>query len=114
MARIVAIFESEGAVAKVSSIHVNGWFGKYDKLSMSRRFAAEILGFDLDAGRDKVVFCGDSPNDAPMFAFFANSCGVANVADFSGQLEAEPGWIATQKGGAGFVEIADMLLATRK
>ena len=25
--RIKAIFEEEGAVAKISSIHVNGWFG---------------------------------------------------------------------------------------
>ena len=113
IARIKAIFESEGAIAKVSSIHVNGWFGHYDKLSMSRRFADEVLGFDLDKNRDRVVFCGDSPNDAPMFGFFPNSCGVANVLDFQGRLEAEPGWITRQKGGAGFVEIADMLLASR-
>ena len=35
--RIVAIFERHGAHAKVSSIHVNGWFGDYDKLTTSRR-----------------------------------------------------------------------------
>src|SRR4029078_12867860 len=39
--RIVALFEAEGAVAKISSIHVNGWFGAYDKLSMTRRFVTE-------------------------------------------------------------------------
>lgn len=111
IARIKAIFEAEGAIAKVSSIHVNGWFGTYDKLSMSRRFAAEVLGFDLDTQRDKVVFCGDSPNDAPMFGFFPNSCGVANVQDYKGQLEAEPAWITPGKGGAGFVEIAEILLS---
>lgn len=113
IARIKAIFEEEGAVAKVSSIHVNGWFGDYDKLSMSRRFTTEVLGFDMDTYKDRVVFCGDSPNDAPMFGFFPNSCGVANVLDFAGQLEAEPRWITTQKGGAGFVEIADVLLRAR-
>ena len=32
-----AIFERHGAHAKVSSIHVNGWFGDYDKLTTSRR-----------------------------------------------------------------------------
>ena len=47
--RIVALFEAAGAVAKVSSIHVNGWFGAYDKLSMARRFVADVLGLDLDA-----------------------------------------------------------------
>ena len=31
--RIVKIFERHGAHAKVSSIHVNGWFGDYDKLT---------------------------------------------------------------------------------
>ncbi|MCF6322050.1 MAG: HAD hydrolase family protein, partial [Rhizobiaceae bacterium] len=38
--KIVRIFEEEGATAKLSSIHVNGWFGNYDKLSMSRLFVA--------------------------------------------------------------------------
>lgn len=112
--RIKEIFEEEGAVAKVSSIHVNGWFGNYDKLSMTRRFAAEVLGFELEAEKDRVVFCGDSPNDAPMFGYFPNSCGVANVADFKGRIEAEPTWITLQKGGEGFVELANKLLESRK
>src|SRR5213075_2595311 len=34
--RIVAMMQAEGMTAKVSSIHVNGWFGRYDKLSMTR------------------------------------------------------------------------------
>ena len=34
--QIVSLFEKAGAVAKVSSIHVNGWFGNYDKLAMTR------------------------------------------------------------------------------
>ncbi len=46
--RIVALFEAAGAVAKVSSIHVNGWFGSYDKLTTARLFAADVLGRDLD------------------------------------------------------------------
>lgn len=112
--RIKQIFQDEGAVAKISSIHVNGWFGEYDKLSMSRRFAREVLGFDLDSHREQVVFCGDSPNDAPMFRYFPNSCGVANVQDFQGRIEAEPKWISQARGGAGFVEIAEKLLAARR
>ena len=32
---IVACFAGAGARAKVSSIHVNGWFGDYDKLTMT-------------------------------------------------------------------------------
>lgn len=113
IARIKQIFEEEGAVAKISSIHVNGWFGDYDKLSMSRRFTNEVLGFDMDTQKHSIVFCGDSPNDAPMFGFFPNACGVANVLDFQHQMEATPRWITTRKGGAGFVEIADALLNAR-
>ena len=48
IARIVAMFEAAGAVAKVSSIHVNGWFGDFDKLSMTRRAMAEFFGRDID------------------------------------------------------------------
>ena len=115
VARIKAVFEEAGAVAKVSSIHVNGWFGAYDKLSMSRRFAADILGLDLDADADRAatVYCGDSPNDAPMFGHFPNACGVANVRDFIGQMEADPAYVAPRRGGEGFVDIAETVLAAR-
>ncbi len=111
--RIVALFEESGAIAKVSSIHVNGWFGAYDKLSMTRRFAADVLGVDIDAARDRFVFCGDSPNDAPMFGFFPHACGVANVRDFEDRMPALPAYIAQSHGGSGFVEIAQHILSAR-
>ncbi len=111
--RIREIFNECGAQAKISSIHVNGWFGTHDKLSMTRRFALEILRLDLDEERERILFCGDSPNDAPMFSFFPNACGVANVAQFRGRIEAEPAWIARRRGGQGFAEIAHRILAAR-
>ena len=111
--RIVAMFEAAGAVAKVSSIHVNGWFGRYDKLSMTRRFVQETMGIDLDAAKERFVFCGDSPNDAPMFAFFPYGSGVANVKDFIGRMSAMPAYVSTSRGGQGFVEIADRILSSR-
>jgi hypothetical protein len=114
VARIKAIFEAEGAVAKVSSIHVNGWFGRYDKLSMTRRFAREMIGMDLDRDKHRVVFVGDSPNDAPMFGFFPNACGVSNVLAFAGELEAEPAYVTAGGGGSGFVEVAERILAARR
>ena len=111
--QIKEICEREGAIAKISSIHVNCWFGEFDKLSMTRRFAGEVLGLDLDRNKDRAVFCGDSPNDAPMFEYFPNSCGVANVLDFKGRMESEPAFIASGKGADGFIEIASMLLRSR-
>jgi HAD superfamily hydrolase (TIGR01484 family) len=112
--RIVALFEEAGATAKVSSIHVNGWFGVYDKLSTTRTFVREAFNLDLDATKDRFVFCGDSPNDAPMFGFFPYACGVANVADLAARMSATPAYVAPSRGGAGFVEIADRILAARR
>ena len=108
--RINELFEEAGANAKISSIHVNGWFGEYDKLSMTRRFFKDVVGKNLEDIREQVVFSGDSPNDAPMFDYFPNSVGVANVSDFIGQLDAEPTWICPSRGGKGFAELAEVLL----
>lgn len=111
--RIVDIFEAHGAHAKVSSIHVNGWFGDYDKLSTTRLMMAELFGIDLAGARDRWVFAGDSPNDAPMFGYFPNAVGVANVRDFAGSMDRLPRWITTACSGAGFVELAQALIAAR-
>ncbi|WDZ98406.1 HAD-IIB family hydrolase [Herbaspirillum sp. WKF16] len=111
--RIVQIMEEEGMTAKISSIHVNGWFGDYDKLSMARLMMRELYGVDIAeaAERERCVFAGDSPNDAPMFAYFPLSVGVANVQDFAGLLAHEPRYITAQPYGAGFAELARHLLA---
>lgn len=111
--RIVEIFQSAGAQAKVSSIHVNGWFGQYDKLSMTRVMMKEKFGIDLDASRDSVAFTGDSPNDEPMFAYFPVSVGVANVRDALHRFKSLPAYVTKTRGGEGFVEFAEHLLASR-
>lgn len=107
---IMAIFRAAGATAKISSIHVNGWFGDYDKLSMSRLMFKEVFKKDLDAVRNQVIFCGDSPNDAPMFGYFSHSVGVANVRAFEAQLSAPPTWVTRSEGGFGFAEMVKILL----
>jgi len=111
--RIVAIMREEGLTAKVSSIHVNGWFGAYDKLGMTKTLLREAFGVDLDQAKERFLFAGDSPNDAPMFAYFPYSVGVANVRDFSGRIEAEPTFVTEGRSGAGFVEIVEHILAAR-
>jgi HAD superfamily hydrolase (TIGR01484 family) len=111
--RIVKIFERHGAHAKVSSIHVNGWFGDYDKLTTSRAMMAELFGVDVEKDKASYVFSGDSPNDAPMFGFFPNAVGVANVADFADRLAHKPAWITHGRSGLGFVELARALIDAR-
>jgi len=108
--RIRDLMQTEGMTAKISSIHVNGWYGAYDKLGMTRLLFAERFGTDLAVAGADYAFAGDSPNDAPMFAYFANSVGVANVRRFERQLEAAPSYVTRAESGAGFAEIVDHLI----
>ena len=108
--RIAAMMRAAGLNAKISSIHVNGWFGGYDKLSAVRTLFAERFNTKLDAEKEKFVFVGDSPNDAPLFEFFENSVGVANIARFAGRIAAEPKYLTSRAAGAGFAELAAHLL----
>jgi HAD superfamily hydrolase (TIGR01484 family) len=111
--RIVAIMEAEGLTAKVSSIHVNGWFGGYDKLSTTRLALAQDFGIDAERERERLVFVGDSPNDQPMFAFFPNAIGVANVREMADLMQTLPRYVTPSRGSAGFAEVAEALLAAR-
>ena len=109
--RIVALMQDAGMNAKVSSIHVNGWFGSYDKLAMTRTMMRELFDVDLHATRDAYTFAGDSPNDAPMFAYFPNAVGVANLRRFLDRVATPPAYITTHEAGVGFGELVDFLLA---
>jgi len=109
--QIVRCFNEAGAQAKISSIHVNGWFGDYDKLSMTRFFFEEVFKVNLDEIKERVVFTGDSPNDSPMFSYFPHSVGVANVLHFKERMGFNPAWITVKEGGYGFAEMVDILLS---
>ena len=108
--RIRDLMQAEGLTAKVSSIHVNGWFGSYDKLAMTRLLFVERFGVDLGKANAAYAFVGDSPNDASMFAFFENSVGVANVKRLGQQLEAAPKYVTSAESGAGFAELVEHLI----
>jgi len=108
--RVADLMRQAGMQAKLSSIHVNGWFGQYDKLAMTRQLFREQFAIDLDAARAEVVYIGDSPNDAPMFDYFPKSVGVANIQRFAGALPAAPKYVASASSGAGFAEVIAHLL----
>jgi hypothetical protein len=111
---IVALLEGEGLRVKVSSIHVNAWFGGYDKLSTTRLLLHELYQEGLEQERESYVFVGDSPNDAPMFAYFPYSVGVANVKRWLSRLSSPPAFVTTGCCGAGFVELANAIMEKRK
>ena len=109
--RIAAQMRAAGLTARISSIHVNGWFGDYDKLAMARLLMKERFDLDLAKSNRSFAFVGDSPNDVPMFGFFENSVGVANVRRFERVLERAPKYVTRAPAGAGFAELAAHLLA---
>jgi HAD superfamily hydrolase (TIGR01484 family) len=108
--RIADLMREAGLTAKVSSIHVNGWFGTYDKLGMTKIMASERLGVDLDVHRKHFAYAGDSPNDCPMFGYFPASVGVANVRRFGDLLSPPPAYVTPSEAGAGFAELVAHLL----
>jgi HAD superfamily hydrolase (TIGR01484 family) len=108
--RVKTICEAAGAHAKISSIHVNAWFGDYDKLSMSEFFLSSVLGWDPILFPRTAIFFGDSPNDEPMFRRFELSCGVANVRRFDRMMEHPPAYVTEKPYGAGFAEACEYIL----
>jgi len=112
-ARIAAVFEAGGAQAKVSSIHVNAWFGSWDKRSgIEALFAARFAPLASVIGQ--VAFLGDSPNDAPLFGAIPFSVGVANVVPYLDRIAAAPAYVTRAPGGRGFAEFAEAFLAARQ
>jgi len=109
--KVKEIALARGAMAKISSIHINIWMGNYDKLSMAERFLTERFGWQGDMS--EVIFIGDSPNDEPMFARFPLACAVANIRRYQDLITALPAFVASQEGGDGFAEIVETLLAKR-
>ena len=107
---IVTIAENAGAIAKVSSIHVNCWIGSHNKLSTSLTTLEQVFGVSNLNIQNEVLFIGDSPNDSMMFDYFNKSVGVANVMDFIKELDKPPKYITLNHSGEGFVELADSLL----
>ncbi len=113
--RLVNVCEKAGAHAKVSSIHVNTWFGNYNKQSAMQFWLDQNLpGSPLKLhSLDEWIYVGDSPNDEPAFAFFKKSAGVANLQKFLPRLKTRPTWLASSPGGIGFAELAKALLEAR-
>lgn len=111
---IVAAFERAGATCKVSSIHVNGWYGSFDKLVGCRRFLAERWNEDLAQARERWAYFGDSANDEPMYAYFPHGIGVANIERFLPRMASHPGYVTQAPGGLGFAEGLEHILRYRR
>jgi hydroxymethylpyrimidine pyrophosphatase-like HAD family hydrolase len=109
---LLELCHDEGAHAKLSSIHVNTWFGDYDKGTGFEYWLSEgAPGLKGKAPKlGQWLFVGDSPNDEPMYKKFEYSVGVANLKKFVDQLTYPPTWITSEESGKGFAQVARKLL----
>lgn len=119
---LIALCHRAGAHAKLSSVHVNTWFGEFDKRRGLKNWFDQgcpgLASDRRDAARqaqlrnwDHWIYVGDSPNDEPLFEVFKHSVGVANLASYLDRLTHPPKWITAAESGTGFSELANTLLA---
>jgi hypothetical protein len=111
---LCGIIESEGASYRISSIHINCWYGDFDKVRGVRRFLAD-RGRQLEQPevQDSSLFIGDSPNDEPLFRALAASIGVANIRPFLERMRYRPAYLTERPSAAGFAEAVGLILARR-
>jgi HAD superfamily hydrolase (TIGR01484 family) len=111
--KIYTIVRDSGAVCATSSIHVNCWFGDYDKISCMKDFLLREAGRSLEEMQEKILYIGDAPNDEPAFREIRHSVGVANIRAVLGGMEHPPRYICENKSAEGFTEIAERILSMR-
>ncbi len=102
-----------GAGYKISSIHVNCWYGTYDKLSCFNVFLKDYAAKSVEQYQDRILYVGDSPNDEPMFRGLKNTVAVANIRAYESILKSPPLYITTGQSADGFKELVRTILVKR-
>ena len=108
--QVVELLQLQGMETSVSSIHIHGCFGQFDKWTGAQWIVRELFKRELADELGQWVFVGDSGNDQAMFQHFTHSVGVANIRRFAAQLSHLPRYITPSERGAGFAEVAKFLL----
>jgi hydroxymethylpyrimidine pyrophosphatase-like HAD family hydrolase len=111
--QVLGILQAAGMHTTVSSIHIHGCFGDFNKWMGACWIVRELFDRDLTQELDRWAFVGDSGNDQAMFQHFTHSVGVANIARFAAQMQHLPRYVAPSERGAGFAEVAAAILASR-
>lgn len=100
--QVVALLRKAGFTATRSSVHVNFGPPSFDKLTACQALVRQVFGGD---DLSPFVYVGDALNDAPMFAGFPRSIGVANVRAWWDQLPHHPAYLTEAAEGAGLREV---------
>jgi HAD superfamily hydrolase (TIGR01484 family) len=101
---VVQMLRKAGFTAVRSSVHVNFGPPHFDKLSACLTVVRQVLGGD-PADLSPYVYVGDALNDAPMFAGFPSSVGVANIRVWWDELTSKPAYVTERPEGAGLREL---------
>lgn len=107
---VVALLRKAGFTAVRSSVHVNFGPPHFDKLSACIAVIQKVLGGD-PADLTPYVYVGDALNDAPMFAGFPSSVGVANIRQWWDELSHKPVHVTERPEGAGLRELIAHLMS---
>lgn len=111
--QVLDVLQRAGMHTSVSSVHIHGCFGDFNKWQGAQWIIRELFQRDLAQEIDRWVFVGDSGNDQAMFQHFTHSVGVANIAGFASQLTHLPTYVTEGARGAGFAQVAQAMLEAR-
>ena len=106
--RLVELLTARGFTATRSSVHVNFAPPLFDKLSACRELVSRVQVGDGDLAN--YIYVGDALNDAPMFAGFPRSVGVANIVELWDELEHRPAYLTASAQGKGVRELITRVL----
>lgn len=93
-----------------SSIHINAWFGEYNKQNSVKDFFSEFYRVSEEELLSSSLYVGDSYNDQELFGYIPMSIGVHSVEEERNKFTTLPLYITHGGSGDGFVEVADALV----
>lgn len=99
-----------GANYAESSIHINAWFGDYDKKKAVKHFFQGPLEMKEDYYLEHSLYLGDSFNDQPLFGYIPTSIGMHTVQDQREKFDILPTYITEGGPGDGFCEVTKALV----
>jgi HAD superfamily hydrolase (TIGR01484 family) len=103
-----------GAHCFQSSMHLHITLDTDDRASGTLHALARAFDEDPSAALTRYAFIGNSANDEACFSAFRTTFGVRNVVPDLPRLTVAPGYGSTREAGAGFSEIAELLLFLRE
>lgn len=93
-----------------SSIHINAWFGEYNKKSALTDFFTKFYNIKEEELLSSSIYLGDSFNDQELFSYIPLSIGMHTVENNRSEYTALPQYITQCGSGRGFVEVINALL----